>query len=207
MRVIVADRYPLLRRGIAAALLENHPDWEVSEAATFGEAEHAAAAGADLVLLDAALPELSDIARLGGLLSGEHPPGIMLLADETGPHPTIPECLDCGIRGVVQRTVSPDHLLRVIELVSEGGIYVLNPPVEKWRAAPLSPAGTLPANLTPRQQDVLRLLTQGHTTKEIARKLDLGVGTVKVHLQSVYRVLGAHNRTQAVARTAGAMRH
>jgi DNA-binding NarL/FixJ family response regulator len=55
------------------------------------------------------------------------------------------------------------------------------------------------AGLTGRQQDVLRLLVDGRSTKEIARRLNLGLGTVKVHLNGVYQRLGARNRTEAVA--------
>jgi len=57
-----------------------------------------------------------------------------------------------------------------------------------------------PAGLTPRQTDVLRLLAEGSSTKDIARKLNLGLGTVKVHLAGVYRALGATNRMEAVVR-------
>jgi len=53
--------------------------------------------------------------------------------------------------------------------------------------------------LTARQQDVLSLLAQGRSTKEIARSLNLGIGTIKAHLDGLYRSLGVHNRTAAVA--------
>ena len=54
--------------------------------------------------------------------------------------------------------------------------------------------------LTRRQQDVLSLLAQGRSTKDIARTLDLGIGTIKAHLDGLYRTLGVHNRIAAVAR-------
>jgi EAL domain-containing protein (putative c-di-GMP-specific phosphodiesterase class I)/DNA-binding CsgD family transcriptional regulator len=54
--------------------------------------------------------------------------------------------------------------------------------------------------LSPRQMDVMRLLSQGRSVKDIARRLDLGVGTVKVHLALAYTALGAHNRVEAVLR-------
>jgi DNA-binding NarL/FixJ family response regulator len=57
-----------------------------------------------------------------------------------------------------------------------------------------------PAGLTPRQIDVLKLLAEGRSTKDIARGLNLGLGTVKVHLAGVYRALGASNRMEAVVR-------
>jgi DNA-binding NarL/FixJ family response regulator len=60
--------------------------------------------------------------------------------------------------------------------------------------------GGKPNGLTPRQNDVMLLLAEGHSTKDIARRLNLGLGTVKVHLAGVYRALGANNRMEAVVR-------
>lgn len=86
-------------------------------------------------------------------------------------------------------------------------------PAAAWRrpaAGPPAPAPSSPdagggsVRLSPRQVDVMRLLAQGHSVKEIARRLNLGVGTVKVHLSLAYSALGAHNRVQAIQR-AGAV--
>ena len=61
----------------------------------------------------------------------------------------------------------------------------------------------LALHLTERQIEVFHLLSQGCATKTIARRLGLAVGTVKVHLAGIYRVLGAHNRVEAIARAGG----
>jgi DNA-binding NarL/FixJ family response regulator len=60
------------------------------------------------------------------------------------------------------------------------------------------PVEPVARGLTRRQQDVLGLLSEGRSTKEIARSLNLGVGTIKAHLDGLYRTLGVHNRTAAV---------
>ena len=65
------------------------------------------------------------------------------------------------------------------------------------RAAVLSSPGR---SLTHRQREVLQLLAQGRSTKDIARALDLGIGTIKAHLDAIYRTLGVHSRIAAVAR-------
>jgi DNA-binding NarL/FixJ family response regulator len=57
-----------------------------------------------------------------------------------------------------------------------------------------------PVRLSPRQIDVMRLLSDGRSVKEIARKLNLGIGTIKVHLSLAYSALGAHNRGEAIRR-------
>jgi DNA-binding NarL/FixJ family response regulator len=61
--------------------------------------------------------------------------------------------------------------------------------------------------LTGRQIEVFSLLSEGCATKTIARRLNLAVGTVKVHLAAIYRVLGAHNRVEAIAKVRGGMAH
>ena len=76
------------------------------------------------------------------------------------------------------------------------GHLLSDPPLADGPEAPAT-AGRM---LTRRQQDVLHLLAQGRSTKDIARTLDLGIGTIKAHLDGLYRTLGVHNRMAAVAR-------
>jgi DNA-binding NarL/FixJ family response regulator len=74
------------------------------------------------------------------------------------------------------------------------------PAAETWPRRPDAGAPRPTRALTRRQQDVLSLLVQGRSTKEIARTLDLGIGTIKAHLDGLYRTLGVHNRFEAVVR-------
>ncbi len=73
--------------------------------------------------------------------------------------------------------------------------------------SPSSPTGTAPpaVQLTPRQLDVLRLSAEGCSIKQIARRLDIGIGTVKVHLSLAYSALGVHNRIDAIRRAGPAL--
>lgn len=91
-------------------------------------------------------------------------------------------------------TTSISHLLRAIDVIEAG--QVMTPP-DVPRPEPIgdhSPA------LTSRQRDVLRLLGEGRSTKDIARRLGLAVPTVKTHLAALYRQLGARNRVEAVVK-------
>jgi DNA-binding NarL/FixJ family response regulator len=97
--------------------------------------------------------------------------------------------------------------LRALETVLSGGVFApaalagapSPPPVH------VSPTETSPllAHLTERQIEVFQLLSEGCATKTIARRLGLAVGTVKVHLAAIYRVLGAHSRIEALAKARG----
>ena len=74
------------------------------------------------------------------------------------------------------------------------------PPVRRRRRR--APEAT-PRDLSPRQLEVMHLLSEGCSVKEIARRMDIGIGTVKVNLSRAYSALGAHNRIEAVARAQG----
>jgi DNA-binding NarL/FixJ family response regulator len=130
--------------------------------------------------------------------------------------------LEAGVHGYLQKSLAITELTGALKTIFDGGIYV--PPsladissssydgedkelqgvavetteasgTDRETAAPVSP-------LTPRQQDVLDLLVQGKTNKEIAQSLGLGEGTVKIHMAAIFRYFGVTNR--AAAAVAGA---
>ena len=114
---------------------------------------------------------------------------------------TVLACLSAGAQGYILKTATCAQILRAIDTVLEGGIHA----PASLRVAPV-PArrlhtgiGVAIKQLTDRQRDVFRLLQEGCNTKTIARRLDLAIGTVKVHLAAIYRVLGASGRLEALA--------
>ncbi len=105
-----------------------------------------------------------------------------------------------GVQGFVPMTLEPDVVLQALSLVLAGGAFF--PPRLLDTAAVRSGPGadeTLDRleSLTPRQRDVLELLREGKSNKNIARELDMQESTVKVHVRQIMRKLGAANRTQA----------
>ena len=113
----------------------------------------------------------------------------------------------------IVKSMPNEQALTAIRTVLNGGVYAplmltqvrrSEGPETACQAARPEADQHLPA-LTERQRDVLKLLSESLSTKEIARALDLGVGTVKVHLAALYRTLGARSRMEAVMR-AGALK-
>jgi DNA-binding NarL/FixJ family response regulator len=114
--------------------------------------------------------------------------------------------------GFLPKRMTTEDLADAIRLVMAGGIFVptmsVNPmrdadePAPAGSAAPASGGDSLPSfeelGVTPRQADVLTLLLQGKSNKDIARRLGLSVETIKDHVQAVLRALGVSSRTQAV---------
>lgn len=130
--------------------------------------------------------------------------------------------LEAGVHGYMLKSLSVTDLAAALQTIFDGGIYVPpcladissvpletaeeggQKPIEKIEL-PAAPEPELPepgSPLTPRQQDVLDLLVQGKTNKEIALALGLGEGTVKIHMAAIFRYFGVNNR--AAAAVAGA---
>jgi DNA-binding NarL/FixJ family response regulator len=132
----------------------------------------------------------------------------VVLADEDD-RTTILECLTAGAQGYILKSATTTQFLRAIDTILCGGVFapasLTNPPFH----APAPPVqadvggSEMLMHLTDRQRAVFALLAEGCATKEIARRLNLAIGTVKVHLAAIYRTLGARSRLEAVAKAAG----
>ncbi len=199
--LVVAEGLSLMRDGLAM-LLAGWPHGPVRMAGTLDEAVGLLSADqAAVLLLDEELPGGGTEAtqalrrRFPGLRI------VALAAQES--RDGVLRCLAAGAHGYVAKTASFTELARAIEAVRAGGVHV--------PAALAGPPGTRPAavarpgsgrigTLTGRQRDVLLLLAEGRSTKDIARTLDLAVSTIKVHLAALYRVFGARNRVEALCR-------
>ena len=209
LRVLLADDHEMFRVAMRVALAPLGPDTEWLEAAS-AEATTALLerwGSVDLALLDLHMPQadgLPWIARLRERFPDV--PLVVVSADERGAD--IKALIDLGVAGFIPKSDSAAVILQAVRLVLSGGTYV---PLRllALSSARLGPvafaldgsgngADTAVPGLTPRQDEVLRLLAQGYPNKLIARDLGLSEGTVKVHLLAIYRVLNARNRTAAV---------
>jgi DNA-binding NarL/FixJ family response regulator len=203
--VLVADRHALFRLGMIALLRETRPGWNCEEADSVGQVR-ARVDRASVVLLDLSLPDLGGIEGLSRLCAPSSRQRFVALSDDNS-RATMLECLAAGADGYILKSASMSQFLRALDTIVEGGVYT---PVATQRAVAVHPPNRreLPErdlglnlrHLTGRQQEVFRLLAEGCATKTIARRLDLGVGTVKVHLAAIYRSLDAHSRLEALAR-------
>ncbi len=208
---IVADDHALVRHGVRLVLEGEFPEETVVEAVNLDSTLEALAAHPEaLLLIDLAMPGMDGVESLR-VLREEFPGPPMAVLSATDDWQTIKRALDAGMNGYVLKSGSPDELLYAVRTIRSGHLYV---PAGVARAvshiaaptahlapasAPPTAATSMPAeNLTARQRDVLGRLMQGHSNKQIARDLDIGEGTVKIHLAAIFRALGARNRTDAV---------
>jgi DNA-binding NarL/FixJ family response regulator len=204
---LIADRATLFRQGLLGLLKEHRPGWSCAEAGVLDEAmAHLRVEPVDLLLLDLRLvgmPGATELRRLRALFPAQK---IVILAD-SDERETILDCLAAGASGYILKSTTVAQLLRALETVLSGDVFApasLAGVTHPAAAAP-APASPLLMHLTDRQVEVFHLLSEGCATKTIARRLGLAVGTVKVHLAAIYRVLGAHNRVEAIARARGGL--
>jgi DNA-binding NarL/FixJ family response regulator len=210
MKLLLVDDHPLIQDAFRHLVPQVAADATLLQATT-AEEGLTRAAEADLLLLDLSLPGLSGLSALETFRQ-RHPELPIVVLSSTEDPQIVMQALDAGAMGFIPKTSPTPVLLRALQLVASGGVYVPEQVLRYARTTPTSqPAvrglesgpGQTPREpkdlgLTDRQTQVLALLVQGKPNKMICRELDLADGTVRTHIQDVFRILNVHNRTQAV---------
>ncbi len=196
IRCLVADDHPAILSAITEFLQEEGID-VVGQARDGREAlEKIEASRPDVAIVDLQMPKLTgiDVARQ---VAEARLPTAILLYTAHGDRGLLMEAVDVGARGYVLKEAPLPDLLRAVNTVAEGGIYV--DPVLGGTLATPETAQRLPM-LTQREREVLRLLADGHTNEAAGKKLFIASDTVRTHVRKAMRKLEADTRTQAVAK-------
>jgi DNA-binding NarL/FixJ family response regulator len=211
---LIADDDPYFRMAVGAILSRQFGFTEVLEAASLDEAVECLASNPDIstALFDLSMPGMRAPTNLRAVREC-FPKARIAVISASSARRDILLALEAGVHGYMPKSLSITDLTAALRMMFEGGIYVpaslaeihstpSEPYVEEQtEAASLNPSEAVNP-LTPRQQDVLDLLVQGKSNKEIALALKLGEGTVKIHMAAIFRYFGVNNR--AAAAVAGA---
>ena len=199
IRVLVVDDHTLVRDGIRA-VLANAPDITVVGEAADGRAalEEARASHPDVILLDIAMPGLGGLETVP-LLRRDAPDARILILTQYEQPEYVRRFLNLGVSGYVLKKAAGAELIAAIRAVERGGL-VVDPVVARDVLGDTTHGATVTTEdpydaLTERERQVLKLVAEGHSNKDVAAALDISVKTAMTHREHVMKKLGLHNRT------------
>jgi DNA-binding NarL/FixJ family response regulator len=207
IRLLLVDDQTLIRRGLRA-LLKPETELEI-----IGEAEDGQAALAqiealqpDLVLMDIRMPMMDGVAATRAI-SQRFPQVKVLILTTFDDTEYVSQALQCGAAGYLLKDTPVEELVQAIQLVHKGYTQLAPGLAQKLMAgggpttdvttAPTGAANLDAYDLTPREQEILKLIAAGASNKEIAQQLYISEKTVKNHITSILSRLGLRDRTQA----------
>jgi len=196
IRVLIVDDHSVVREGLRMFLVRD-PDLEVvGEALDGAEAlQQARQLRPDVVVMDLLMPVMDGIAATRAIRR-ELPETEVLALTSVLESASVVDAIRAGAIGYLLKDTQAAELRRAIKAAAAGQVQLSPQASAHLLGAIRTPE--LPEPLTPREMDVLRLLAQGQSNKEIARALDLVEETVKSHVRHILAKLGVQSRTQAV---------
>ena len=202
---LVVDDHELYRVGIANIMRGQFGFKEVSEADSLDAALYCLSRNPDLALA-VVDPDTTGVNGLAGLrlVRSLCPTLPMAVISSSRRREQVLDTLAVGIQGFVPKTYRAEQIGEAIRAILAGRFFVPGELMDGGdaghdEAAHACGDDRASSCLTPRQRQVIRLMAQGKSNKEIARALDLAEGTIKVHVNALYRTLSVHNRAGAVA--------
>lgn len=200
LRILIADDHEVARRGIRA-VLESHPGWEVCGEAKDGRetVELAGKLNPDIILLDIGMPNLNGLEAARQILAISPDAAILILTMHDSDH-VVREVLRAGARGFLLKSDAGRDLVAAVEALQRQRTFfttrvsqmVLDGYLDRdnREIAPEEASGDV---LTTREREVIQLLAEGKTSKEVAVTLNLSVKTAETHRTNLMRKLDLHS--------------
>ncbi len=212
LKIGIADDHEVFRTGLRHVVRQLADEVQIVEACSFDEAQELFAddGSIDMILVDLFMPGMNGTSGVRALC--ERLPTVPIVVVSMSDRASdVRHAIDFGARGYIPKTSTADITLSALQLVLSGGVYI---PPNVLRTRSLQHAGVMPSHaepipqgsassLTPRQREVLELVGQGKSNKEIATELGLADGTVKIHMTKIFKTLNVKNRMQAVLAVSG----
>lgn len=202
MRILVADDHGIVRRGLRS-LLESQPGVVVDEASDGLEALRLCSETTpDILILDIAMPKMNGIEVASRVQKLERPPRVIVLSMHSDESYII-RALAAGARGYLLKDATDEDLLPAVRAVTAGRPFfspavtavLMEDYVRQLQARGLADTYHL---LTDREKEVLQLLAEGRSNKDVALLLDVGVSTVETHRANLMHKLNLHNTAEIV---------
>jgi DNA-binding NarL/FixJ family response regulator len=196
IRILIADDHEVVRQGLRT-LLALDPEFEVvGEAVDGSEAvRYARRLRPDVILMDLLMPDLDGVAATQQI-RGELPDTEVIALTSVLEDAHVVGAIRAGAIGYLLKDTRADELRRAIKAAAAGQVQ-LSPKVAERLLRDVRTPTTAPEPLSPRENEVLRLLAGGRTNKEMAQALDIGEKTIKTYVSRILGKLGVQSRTQA----------
>jgi two-component system, NarL family, response regulator NreC len=202
IRCFIVDDHTLFRDGLRR-VLESEADIEV-----MGEASDAASAldqigqfQPDIVLMDIGMPGMSSF-EAARIVDRNHPGTRLIFLTMYEDEEYLLQCLDVGAAGYVLKDAPAPNLISAVREVHQGRKYLSPQVLDKLVGAHVGAPGSMglarSSTLTPREREVVKMIAEGNSVKEIAGVLRLSVKTVEAHKFNLMRKLNIHNKAQLV---------
>ena len=204
LSILIADDHDVVRRGLKS-ILQAHPGWEVCAEASNGReaVELAKKLKPQVVVLDVTMPELGGLEATRQILSTLPRTEILILTMHESEE-LVGEVLEAGARGYVLKTDTGRDLLTAVEAVSEHKPFfttkiaemVLHGYLERKRQSVVP--SSQPGSLTAREREVVHLLAEGKSNKQVAKTLGIATKTAEAHRINIMRKLNLHSIAEVV---------
>jgi len=198
-RILLADDHPMIRTAIEVLLRDT--SYEI--AATAGSGSEALRligdCAPDILLLDLQMPGGTGMDVIRGLRASNNPVPVVVLtaAIDDG---SLAEARQLGVRGMVLKNSDPAYLLECLDRVRSGGTWMDPELAARVQELAETYGSRRRPALAPREKQLIRFVRQGLRNREIAEKLGVTEGTVKVYLHAIFEKLGVGNRTELAIR-------
>jgi DNA-binding NarL/FixJ family response regulator len=196
VRIMIVDDHRIVREGLSYMLGELDEVELVGEAESGSELlERLPRAHPDVVLLDVHMPGMSGLEALEHVRR-EHPDVKVIMLSMHDQAAYVQQAIELGAAGYLLKSAGLEELMRALHSVTSGRPYLQG---ELAAALVSTPQPGERPHLSPRELEVLLLLSRGRENKQIARKLGISEATVKTHIKALFGRLGARSRAEAVA--------
>lgn len=197
LRILIADDHEVARQGIRS-VLEDHPGWEVCGEARDGReaVEAAGQLNPDVFLLDIGMPNLNGLDAARQILA-MNPEAIILILTIHDSEQVVREVLAAGARGFLLKSDAGLELIAAVEALQQRRTFFTTKVAQMMLDGYLRPQDQIDSSvqcvLTPREREVIQLVAEGKTTKEVAAALNLSVKTAETHRTNLMRKLDLHS--------------
>jgi DNA-binding NarL/FixJ family response regulator len=199
LRILVADDHEIVRRGLVS-ILKAHPGWDVCGEAQDGRqaVDKAKELKPDIVIMDIGMPNLNGLEAARQLLR-DNPQSRVLILTVTDVDEVVRAVLDAGARGFVLKSDAARDLVAAVEALQSNKTFFTSRVADMvlggylGRNRPAVDSDAVLPTLTPREREIVQLLAEGKSSKEVASHLNLSVKTAETHRSNIMRKLNLHS--------------